>query len=111
MVKKIWGFLLIGIILAGMLLSSCGEAKINNEKELQNVRLTLGYIPNIQFAPIYVSIDKGYFKEAGFEVELEYGNEADAVALIGAGQQTFAIASGEQVLPVSYTHLDVYKRQ
>ncbi|MGI6740894.1 MAG: ABC transporter substrate-binding protein [Brevefilum sp.] len=98
MVKKIWGFFLIGIILAGMLLSGCGEAKINNEKELQNVRLTLGYIPNIQFAPIYVSIDKGYFKEAGFEVELEYGNEADAVALIGAGQQTFAIASGEQVL-------------
>lgn len=98
MVKKIWGFLLIGIILAGTLLSGCGEAKINNEKELQNVRLTLGYIPNIQFAPIYVSIDKGYFKEAGFEVELEYGNEADAVALIGAGQQTFAIASGEQVL-------------
>ena len=98
MVKKIWGFLLAGIILAGMLLSGCGKAKINNEKELQNVRLTLGYIPNIQFAPIYVSIDKGYFKEAGFEVELEYGNEADAVALIGAGQQTFAIASGEQVL-------------
>lgn len=61
------------------------------------VRLTLGYIPNIQFAPIYVAIDRGYFLDAGFDVQLEYGNEADAVALIGAGEQTFAIASGEQI--------------
>jgi len=67
-------------------------------KQSETTRLTLGYIPNIQFAPIYVAIEKGYFEDAGFDVALEYGNEADAVALIGAGDQTFMVASGEQVL-------------
>lgn len=79
-------------------LSACQMIGQEPEPEIITTRLTMGYIPNIQFAPVYVAIDKGYFREAGFEVMLEYGNEADAVALIGAGDQTFAIASGEQVL-------------
>ena len=88
------------IVLLVMLISltACQMFGQESEPEIISTRLTMGYIPNIQFAPVYVAIDKGYFREAGFDVELEYGNEADAVALIGAGDQTFAIASGEQVL-------------
>ena len=87
-------FLLTSIII----LSACQSINPAGEPEIIPTRLTMGYIPNIQFAPVYVAIEKGYFRDAGFEVELEYGNEADAVALIGAGDQTFSIASGEQVL-------------
>ena len=90
--------ILLGIILILTLgLSACQTAQ-PTEEALIPTRLTLGYIPNIQFAPIYVAIEKGYFEDAGFDVTLEYGNETDAVALVGAGEQTFAIASGEQVL-------------
>ncbi|HEY9122478.1 MAG TPA: ABC transporter substrate-binding protein [Brevefilum sp.] len=86
------------LLISTILLSACQSINLADEPEIIPTRLTMGYIPNIQFAPVYVAIEKGYFRDAGFEVELEYGNEADAVALIGAGEQTFAIASGEQVL-------------
>jgi NitT/TauT family transport system substrate-binding protein len=99
------------LLLGATSLSACQppETPTDTAPEAIATPLTLGYIPNIQFAPIYVALEKGYFLDAGFDVSLEYGNESDAVALIGAGEQLFAIASGEQVLlaraqglPVTY---------
>lgn len=95
--KPVLLFIII-LIASSLVFSACQTVKPKEEVEIIATRLTLGYIPNIQFAPIYVAIEKGYFREAGFNVQLEYGNEADAIALVGAGEQTFSIASGEQIL-------------
>jgi NitT/TauT family transport system substrate-binding protein len=85
--------------LTGCLPSSGGTPQTESTPSaLTQIRLPLGYIPNIQFAPLYVAMEKGYYREAGLEIVPDYSFETDGVALVGAGELPFAVVSGEQVL-------------
>jgi len=86
------------IILTALLLTACTGGMPAPNGSLRAITLNLTYIPNVQFAPFYVGIENGYFADAGLNVTLNYGNEADLIALVGSGNQQFMIASGEQVL-------------
>ena len=89
------------LLMLGMalVLSSCGSpTSANGLGTLTKIRLPMGYIPNIQFAPFYVAIQKGYFRDAGIEIDFDYKFETDGVKLVGSGELPFALVSGEQVL-------------
>lgn len=66
--------------------------------ELTKLKLGLGYIPSVQFAPFYLAKEKGYFAEQGLEVDFQHGFETDFLKLVGTGEIPFAVGSGEQVI-------------
>jgi NitT/TauT family transport system substrate-binding protein len=82
----------------------------------QKVVLGMGYIPSVQFAPLYVAQDKGYYAAEGLDVEFNFGYEADLMKLVGTDKLQFVIGSGDQVvlarsqgLPVVYV-MQWYRR-
>jgi NitT/TauT family transport system substrate-binding protein len=86
-------------LLAILLLSACvPSAPTQSPNQLIDVSLPAGYIPNIQFAPLYVGMEKGWFKDSGFNLKMDYSTEIDSMALVGANKLPFALVSGEQVL-------------
>ena len=67
--KKLW--LLLPLLL---LLSACGTAKETSSKQetkdLKKVTLVLDYVPNTNHTGIYLAKEKGYYKEAGLDVQI-----------------------------------------
>lgn len=91
---------LILVILITLLLSACAPAATAEPApaQLTPVRLPVGYIPNVQFAPLYVAIEKGFYREAGLDVNIDYSMENDNTVLTATDELQFAVVSGEQVL-------------
>jgi len=65
---------------------------------LQTVRLAIGYIPHVQFTPLYVGVDKGFYKDEGIDLQLSFGFQYDVFSLLAAGKIDVGLSDSDQLI-------------
>jgi NitT/TauT family transport system substrate-binding protein len=75
-----------------------------------------GFMPNVQFSPFYLAIDRGYYAEAGLDVSIQDGSAADLLQQVGSGSIDFIITGGDALtlgvaagIPVTYVMAELQK--
>lgn len=101
---------LIGLVLLLVVSCTTGEPEIRGGAESEHaaasatpaltpITLLVGFVPNVQFAPIYVAREQGFFREAGIDLSIEHSfDETDGLTRIATNNLKFGMISGEQVL-------------
>jgi NitT/TauT family transport system substrate-binding protein len=62
------------------------------------VSVSMGYIPDVQFAPFYVAQQRGYYAAEGLSVTIDHSSIQDALLQVAQGRLTFASATGDEIL-------------
>lgn len=66
--------------------------------QTQKVRVGLGYLPDVQFAPFYAGVVEGLYARRGLEVEFQHGFSSELYPLLAQGRLDFVVADAEDVM-------------
>ncbi len=87
------------MVSAGFALGGLRPGQIARAQELTAVTLALDWYPNANHAGIYMALDRGYFTDAGLDVEVYTPSDPTTVLqTVGAGRDTFGISYQSEVL-------------
>jgi NitT/TauT family transport system substrate-binding protein len=80
----------------------CSCATFPNASSVPTItalKVGLGYIPSVQFAPFYLAQQAGYYRDAGLDVTFENKIDPDLITLTGQGAIDVSVADGTDVIP------------
>lgn len=90
--------MLLYIIVMAVLVTGCtSPAAPTQPASLTPVTLMLDWVPNVNHTGLYVALDKGYFKEAGLDVNIIQPGEVYAEQAVASGAADFGISFQEQM--------------
>ena len=81
-----------------------------NKKEANKITMVLDWTPNTNHTGLYVALEKGYYAQAGLEVEIVQPQEDSAALMVSSGRAQFGVDfqdyltpafSGDNKLPVT----------
>lgn len=98
MKKRILAVLLSVLLVTAM--TGCGSKKEEaGDAKLKKITFVLDWTPNTNHTGIYVAKEKGYFKEAGLDVEIVQPPEDGAEVLVGSGKAQFGVSFQDTMMP------------
>ena len=65
----------------------------------ETITFVLDWTPNTNHTGIYVALEKGWFKEAGLNVEVVQPPEGGSALLVAAGNAQFAVTAQDSIAP------------
>ena len=78
-------------------LAGCGKMTVKNEAD--TITIVLDWTPNTNHTGIFVAQAKGYFEEAGLNVEIVQPPEDGAVPLVASGKAQFGVSFQDSLAP------------
>ena len=84
---RVRSFAAASVLALATVLTACGGSDEN-----PTVRFALDWTPNTNHTGLYVALNKGYFEEAGIDVEILPFNNSNPEVLVDAGQAEFGIS-------------------
>jgi NitT/TauT family transport system substrate-binding protein len=75
-----------------------GEAASGEPAAFEKVHLAIGYIPHVQFTPLYVGVAKGFYRQEGIDLEISYGFGVDVFSLLAAGSIDLGLSDSDQLV-------------
>jgi NitT/TauT family transport system substrate-binding protein len=79
--------------------SGCCATPGTGTPQITALKVGLGYLPSVQFAPFYFAQQSGYYRDAGLDVTFENKIDPDLVTLVGQGALDVGVADGTSVIP------------
>ena len=79
-----------------------------SSKGASDVTIGLTYIPNVQFAPVYVADSQGLYNDAGVTATVRHhGSDEGLFTALLAGQENVVIASGDEAAVAASQGMDL----
>ncbi len=66
--------------------------------DARKVTLAIGYIPHVQFTPLYVGMEKGFYAQEGIDLSITYGFGVDIFSLLQAGKIDLGLSDSDQLI-------------
>ncbi|MGI6226079.1 MAG: ABC transporter substrate-binding protein [Peptococcales bacterium] len=88
---------LLFIVLLVFSLAGCAKEPQKENVDLKKVTITLDWVPNTNHTGLFVAKDKGFYEEAGLDVEIIQPANGTSEQLVGTGKAQFGVAYQEGV--------------